>query len=375
MWQADDSLQEPAADAFALVGGGESREGTLRTVPDSHRDKRAPLGVILNAGLGTRLRPITPALPKALVPVLNRPLIDYSMEFLTKLGLREIVLVVSPGDTATGTRAREVAAPGVQVHIAIQEEARGIGDAVVSAGALLDGRSVAVLAADTLLIGDTTRYIELFGASDAAAGLVLAPVDDPRAFGVAILEGDRVVDLEEKPANPRSDLALVGLWLLGAPAIERLRANPNINARGEADLTGTIVVMLSEGAPVVGWCTTGAWLDAGTVDGLLNAHTRLLAPMGASGRVLGNSAITGALAAGAGAEAHGSELAGPVMLGAGTHVQDSMVAWSVLGDGAKVRGARLERCVVLAGAVVDGGSYHDVVFTAAGEVAGPGAAA
>ncbi|MSP21914.1 MAG: sugar nucleotidyltransferase [Dehalococcoidia bacterium] len=342
-------------------------------MPDTTPGKRAPLGVILNAGLGTRLRPITPALPKALVPVLNRPLIDYSMEFLTSLGIRDIVLVVSPVDVATSARAYEVVPPGVEVHVAIQHEARGIGDAVVSVGKHLDNRDVAVLAADTLLIGDTARYTDWFAASDAAAGLVLAPVENPRAFGVAILEGDRVVDLEEKPAQPRSNLALVGLWLLGAPAIERLRSNPVINGKGESDLTATIAAMLAEGATVLGWHTTGAWLDAGTVDGFLDAHARLLAPMGASGSVLGDSVITGALAAGVGSEAHRSKLTGPVLLGDGTRIDDSMLAWSVIGDGARVRGARLERCVVLPGAVVDGGSYHDVVFTAAGEVAGPGA--
>src|SRR5687767_12226486 len=110
----------------------------------SQRAERGPVGLILNAGLGTRLRPITPALPKALVPVLNRPLIDYSIDFLASLGLSELVLVVSPGDDATAIRAREIAPPGVELHVAIQEEARGIGDAVVSAGVLLDGRSAVV---------------------------------------------------------------------------------------------------------------------------------------------------------------------------------------------------------------------------------------
>ncbi len=342
---------------------------------DSQRSKRPALGVILNAGLGTRLRPITPALPKALVPVLNRPLIDYSMEFLTSLGLREIVLVVSPGDDATSLRAQEVAAPGLKLHVAVQEDARGIGDAVVSAGDLLDGRDAVVLAADTLLIGDHERYVERFQASSAAAGLVLAPVADPRAFGVAVLDGERVVDLEEKPAQPRSNLALVGLWLLGTEAIERLRENPAINGKGESDLTATIAAMLAEGADVRGWRTPGAWLDAGTVDGLLDAHKRLLAPLDASGRVGGNATITGPLAAGRGAEANHSQLLGPLMLGADSCIEDSVVAWSVLGDGARVRGARLEHCVVLPGAVVLGGSYRDVVFTATGELAGPGAPA
>jgi glucose-1-phosphate thymidylyltransferase len=259
--------------------------------------------------------------------------------------------------------------------VAVQEKARGIGDAVVSAGGLLDDRSAVVLAADTLLIGDGVRYIEAFETSSAAAGLVLAPVEDPRAFGVASLEGDRVVDLEEKPEAPRSNLALVGLWLLAPAAIERLRSDPVINAKGESDLTATIAAMLSDGHAVHGWCTSGDWLDAGTVEGLLDAHQRLLATLGGCGRVGGDATFTGVIASGVGAEANRSQLLGPVLLGDDTCVEDSVITWSVLGDSAQVRGAHLERCVVLAGAVVEGGSYHDVVFTADGEMGGPGAPA
>ncbi|MFN8640044.1 MAG: sugar phosphate nucleotidyltransferase [Dehalococcoidia bacterium] len=321
--------------------------------------------MILNAGMGTRLRPITPALPKALVPVMNRPLIDYSVELLERMGLTEIAVVVSPGDHATLERARAIAAPGVTVHEAIQDEPRGIGDAAISPGELLDGRNVVVLAADTLLIGDGGRYLEAFAGSGSAAGLVLARVDDPRAFGVAVLEGDRVVDLEEKPAHPRSDLALVGLWLLGPEAVERVRTNPVINAKGESDLTATIGELVSEGSTVLGWQTDGRWLDAGTVDGLLATHAELLA----------RSEAGGFTSTAASAPVARSQLRGPVLIGEGSVIEDSEIWTSVVGAGASVRGARLERCVVLPGAVLEGGSYCDVVITAAGETGGRGALA
>ncbi len=324
--------------------------------------KRKSIGVILNAGMGTRLRPITPALPKALVPVMNKPLIDYSVELLERMGLTEIAVVVSPGDHATLERARAIAAPGVVVHEAIQDEPRGIGDAAISPGELLDERDVVVLAADTLLIDDGARYLQAFADSGSVAGLVLARVDDPRAFGVAVLEGDHVVDLEEKPANPRSDLALVGLWLLGPETVERLRTNPVINAKGESDLTATIGVLVTEGHTVLGWQTDGRWLDAGTVDGLLETHASLLA-----------SNEAGATSTAASARVSRSQLRGPVLIGEDCVVEDSEIWTSVVGAGAYVRGVRLERCVVLPGARLEGGSYCDVVITAAGEVGGRGA--
>lgn len=334
---------------------------------------RAPLGVILNAGLGTRLRPVTPALPKALVPVLNRPLIDYSIEYLLGLGLREIAIVVSPGDEATATRAREVAPEGVTIRIAVQEEPRGIGHAVTSVGELLDDRVVVVLAADTLLVGDDGGYLQQFVSSNAAAGLVLCPVKDPRAFGVAILEGARIVALEEKPAKPRSNLALVGIWLLRASAIERLREHPVINGKGEADLTATIAQLLSEGAEVQGWQTSGEWLDAGTVEGLLGCHSRLLLDLQAQGEVPEGCSVDGVVALPPSATASRSHFSGQVLLGNDTSVEGCEIADSVVCDGASVVNTRLVRCLVLPGASVRGGMFEDVVITAAGEIAGPGA--
>ena len=330
--------------------------------------------MILNAGLGTRLRPITPTTPKALVPVMDRPLIDYGVEFLEGLGIREIAVVVSPGDDATLERARASASPGVEVHQAVQAEARGIGDAVISAGDLIEDRTVVVLAADTLLIADTAQYVRQFEAAKATAGVVLAPVEDPRSFGVAVLDGDRVTDLEEKPAEPRSNLALVGVWLLSPDAIERVRTNPVINKKGESDLTATIAELVAEGADVRGWCTPGQWLDAGTVEGLLATHAVLLNELAAYGNLDGNCHWTGTISLGDGAWARGSQLYGPVLIGAAAAVEESEVASSVVGANAVVQGARLEGCVVLPGARVVGGTYRNVVITAAGEVGGPGVA-
>src|SRR5262245_65718299 len=120
-------------------------------MPDS------PLGVLLTAGLGTRLAPLTPDLPKPLVPLLNRPLVAYGLDLLASMGLDEIVVVVSKGDQRIGPVAIEAAPPGVKVSIEEQLEPRGSGDALASAGQALNGRPVAVLAVDTVLRGGDLR--------------------------------------------------------------------------------------------------------------------------------------------------------------------------------------------------------------------------
>ena len=318
-----------------------------------------PLGVVLTAGLGTRLRPLTPATPKPLVPLLNRPLIAYSLDVMRHLGLREVAVVTGPEDDQTRRYVANHAPPDVHVSIAVQREPRGPGDAVAAVGDALDGRTVVVLAVDTVLTGVDARLLDGFEASGSAAGLLLQAVADPRAFGVAVLDGERVVDLEEKPERPRSDLALVGLWALAPAAVERVRTDPYINAKGESDLTATVAAMLAEGSDVRGWLLDGEWLDGGTLEGLLHAQSRLLA------RVEGPDIATDAVVT-------DSTLHGPVLVGPGARVESSDLAEVVVGDGATLEGVTLRRALVAPGATLRGGDYADVVVTPDGEVCGPG---
>ena len=322
-----------------------------------------PLGVVLTAGAGTRLRPLTPALPKSLVPLLNRPLIAYALDAMRDLGIDEVVVVVGGGDEATGRAALDIAPSDLHVSVAVQDEPRGPGDAVISAGKVLDGRPVVVLAVDAVLPGLDRAPLEAFMRSDAVAGLVLKAVDDPRSFGVAIVEEGRVTHLEEKPEQPRSNLALVGLWLLRPEAIERVRTRPVINAKGESDLTATVATFVDDGREVLGWEFPGDWLDGGTLEGLLQAQAALLPRL-----------APGALeAAAAAASLSSTALEGPVLLGADALVEGCRLDRTVVGAGAQLRNVVLRHALVVPGARLEGGDYQDVVVTADGQVVGPGA--
>lgn len=320
-----------------------------------------PLGVVLTAGLGTRLRPLTPATPKPLVPLLNRPLIAYALDLMRDLGLHEVAVVVGPEDDRTREYVEANAPLGVRVSLAVQHEPRGPGDAVASVGETLDGRTVVVLAVDTVLTGVDRALLDGFEESGAAAGLLLQSVEDPRAFGVAVLDGDRVVDLEEKPEHPRSNLALVGLWVLAPAAVERVRTDPYINEKGESDLSATVAALLHEGHDVHGWLLDGEWLDGGTLEGLLHAQSRLLARMGDEVEVADDAVVTA------------STLHAPVRIGEEARVEASDLAETVVGAGATLEGVTLRRALVALGATLRGGEYADVVVTPAGEVCGPGA--
>lgn len=330
-----------------------------------------PLGVVLAAGLGTRLRPLTPALPKALVPLLNRPVLAYALELCGALGLRDAVVVIGPGQDVTAEAARACAPPGLATAIAVQREPRGPGDALVSVGARLDGRAVVVIAVDTLIRGDLRPLLDAFEDSGALAGLPLHHTDRPREMGIAELEGDRVVWLEEKPQHPRSQIAVVGIWMLAAAAVERVRARPVINARGESDLTATVAALVAEGANVRGWRVVGEWLDVGTLDSLLHAQRLLLAELRpAPPPADAASRLSGTIAAGPGTRVVASRLEGPLLLGANAVVERCELGPNVVvGDGAELRGVRLRDALVAPGARIAEIAGSGVVVSAAGEVA------
>lgn len=335
-------------------------------MPDS------PLGVLLTAGLGTRLAPLTPDIPKPLVPLLNRPLVAYGLDLLASMGVREVVVVVSKGDQRIGPVAVASAPPGVTVTVEEQLEPRGSGDALASAGSALDGRHVAVLAVDTVLRGgDLHEQMQAFATSGATAWLPLHVTDRPRQMGIAELDGDRVVTLEEKPQEPRSNLACVGLWLLAPDAVERIRHNPIINAKGESDLTATVAAMLDEGAHVGGRGFEGDWLDGGAIIGLVEAQTALLKDLDAPAFTGTGCTVDGVIAVDPSAQVTASKLTGPVLIGANAHVEDCELGPNVVvGDGAQLHGVRLRNALVAHGAHIEGGEYTDVVITSTGAIAG-----
>ena len=217
-----------------------------------------------------------------------------------------------------------------------------------------------MLAVDTVLRGVGSEQIDAFLAAQADAGLLLAPVEDPRAFGVALLSGDLVVDLEEKPSAPKSDLALVGVWLLGPRVIERLRNDPVIKPNGEADVTSTIAAAMREqDARVLGWPIAGEWLDTGTLEGLLHTQAHLLRDIPEPARGEGDLART--------------TLEGEWLLGRDVRLEDCELEGVVLGDGVRLRNCRLRRSLVMPGAQLDGVDYEDVIVLPDGRVCGPGA--
>ena len=207
-------------------------------------------GLILSGGKGTRLRPITYTSAKQLVPVANKPVLFYGIEALAAAGIRDIGIVV--GDTQAEIRAAvgDGSRWGVQVTYIEQDAPRGLAHAVLISEPFIGDDPFVMYLGDNLLNRGITQFVEEFDARDSRPRRSCWPrVPDPQMFGVAELDDGRVVRLVEKPKEPKSDLALVGVYMFGPEVFESVkRIKPSF--RNELEITDAIQDLIDRGLEV-----------------------------------------------------------------------------------------------------------------------------
>ena len=204
-------------------------------------------GLILSGGKGTRLRPITFTSAKQLVPVANRPVLFYGVEAMARAGIEDIGIIIAPetGDEIVET-AGDGSQFGVRITYIVQDEPAGLAHAVLTAEPFLGTDPFVMYLGDNLLQDDITDLVDAFRAGEPDALILLTPVPDPEHYGVAELEGDRVVRLQEKPPEPKTDLALVGVYMFTAAIHDAARAiTPS--PRGELEITDAIQHLVDSG--------------------------------------------------------------------------------------------------------------------------------
>jgi glucose-1-phosphate thymidylyltransferase len=311
-------------------------------------------GLILSGGAGTRLRPITHTSAKQLVPVANKPVLFYGIEALVAAGVTEIGIVIAP---ETGGEIQEVVGDGAQLGASVtyipQAEPLGLAHAVLTAEDFLGDSPFVMYLGDNLLRDGITELVAAFREHEPEALIMLTPVLEPQHYGVAELDGDRVVRLVEKPKDPPSNLALVGVYMFKPTVFDAARAiEPS--PRGELEITDTIQHLIDQGAKVEQHLVKGWWKDTGQLEDMLAANRLVLEDIEPrSDGMVTDSVIEGRVVIDEGAIVERTTIRGPAVIGPGARVTDAYVGpYSAIGPDCEVVGSEIEHSILLRGSSV-----------------------
>ena len=310
-------------------------------------------GLILSGGAGTRLRPITHTSAKQLVPVANKPVLFYGIEALVAAGITEIGIIIAP---ETGEEIKVAAgdgsAFGARITYVLQDRPAGLAHAVLTAEEFLGDSPFVMYLGDNLLRDGITDLVGAFREHEPDALILLTPVPDPWHYGVAELNGGSVVRLVEKPKEPPSDMALVGVYMFN-PAIFAAARAIAPSGRGELEITDAIQQLIDGGAKVESHTVSGWWKDTGQLADMLEANRLVLEDL--ERRVQGElddaSKVEGRVDIAPGATLERSIVRGPAIIGEGARIVDSYVGpYTSIDAGVEIVGSEVEHSILLAGA-------------------------
>ena len=306
-------------------------------------------GLILSGGKGTRLRPLTYTGAKQLVPVANKPVLFYAIEDLVESDVTDIGIVV--GETADQIKEAvgDGSRFGAKVTYIQQDAPLGIAHAVKIAEPFLGKERFILFLGDNFIRDGIVPLVNEFRQGDMNSLIVLTKVKNPQDFGIAECEDGRVVRLVEKPKEPKSDLAVIGIYMFDHNVFTAVN-NIKPSARGELEITETIQYLIDNNYKVTPHILTGWWIDTGKMEDILEANRLVLEVLEEriEGRVDGDSAIYGKVVLEKGAEVVDSVIRGPAIIGARTRIVNSYVGpFSSIDHDCQIVNAEIEHSVVL----------------------------
>jgi glucose-1-phosphate thymidylyltransferase len=311
-------------------------------------------GLILSGGKGTRLRPITHTSAKQLIPVANKPVLFYGIEAMARAGIKDVGIIIAP---ETGAEIQAVAGDGsrfgVKLTYILQDEPLGLAHAVLTAEHFLGESPFVMYLGDNLLQGGIQDLVAAFREHGPDALILLTPVPDPEQYGVAELSNGAVVRLVEKPVEPKTDLALVGVYMF-TPIVHEAARAIEPSGRGELEITDAIQHLVDQGLRVEPHVVKGWWKDTGRLDDMLAANRLVLDTIEA--RVDGElvaSQVDGRVVIERGARLERSTVRGPAIIGAGARLTDCYVGpYTAVGENCSIENAEVEHSILLSGSVV-----------------------
>jgi len=311
-------------------------------------------GLILSGGKGTRLRPLTYTRAKQLMPVANKPILFYGVEALAQAGIREIGVIVGETKEDVVKALGDGERWGVKITYIDQPEPLGLAHAVFIARSFLKDSPFVMYLGDNLLKNGIVSLIDKFRKEQPNSQILLAAVPNPQNFGVAELQNDRVIRLEEKPKFPRSNMALVGVYMFDSHIFEA-EAVLKPSARGELEITDAIQYLIDQGYRVQPHIVEGWWKDTGKLEDMLEANRLVLEslPRSIEGEVDEHSRIDGRVVIGKGAKIISSTIRGPVIIGENSVVDHAFIGpFTSIQDECEISHSEVQHSIMLHGSKI-----------------------
>ncbi|HOJ88713.1 MAG TPA: glucose-1-phosphate thymidylyltransferase [Pseudothermotoga sp.] len=308
-------------------------------------------GLVLCAGKGTRLRPLTYTTAKHLIPVANKPVIEYTLDFMKDAGVTEIAIVVSPENKDLFKEVlKDGSEFGLSIEYVVQEQPKGIAHAVYQAKNFIQDEPFLMVLGDNLIFEDIRSVVQSFVETETNAVVLLSHVGDPRAYGVAVLENERIKYVVEKPKEPPSDLAIVGVYMFRKDIFEAIE-NIRPSWRGELEITDAIGYLVQNGYSVKAHIITGWWKDTGKPEDLLEANRKILDNMKKEycyGKIDEGSTIQGRVCIGKGSIIANSLIRGPVVIGENCKIINSYIGpYTAVGNNVLLENCEIENSILM----------------------------
>ncbi len=308
--------------------------------------------LILSGGKGSRLYPLTYTNAKQLIPVANKPVLYRVIEAIKDAGINDMGIVIGSGEN--GRKVRAAVGDGslwdVNITYIVQDEPKGLAHAVLIAREYLQHDRFVMFLGDNVIEGGISNLIREFEDSDYNAQIVLTPVAEPQHYGVAELHADGSIKrLVEKPREPKSNLALVGIYMFDHHIHEAVRSiKPSW--RGELEITDAIQWLVEQGYHVHPYIHRGWWIDTGKPIDMLAANSKVLEELvpAIHGFVDKDSEVDERVTIEHGAQIINSIVRGPTIIGENTRIINSYVGpFTSIYHDCLIENAEIEHCIVL----------------------------
>lgn len=316
--------------------------------------------LIAAGGRATRLRPITHTVNKHLIPLANKPMIFYALEKLAAAGIKDVIINVNPGDAEISHAVGDGSRWGLDISYVEQTGGpKGVAHILKVAQPLIGDEPFVFYLGDNIILGGINHFVERFQREKMNGLLALSKVKDPQRFGVPELKDGRIVRVDEKPSDPKSDYAVTGIYVYDSNVFKALD-NIKPSARGEYEISDVHTWLIENGYNVGYEEITGWWKDTGKPEDLLEGNQLIMSLLQAQdmvneGTVSPNAILHGKVKIGKGSVIGERVLIrGPVVIGENCIVEQSYVGpYTSIGNNVVVRNTEVEHCIIFDRVTID----------------------